>query len=117
MCHNQITHFNCNHIHTRVKLCRPALTPILHRATVFPYLQTLPPVNSLFKHDVMLQTVKVDAPCERCQQMDLRQGSGADNGVDEAQRDSMTVEVLEEKLMGSVTGKPLIVLIDNMSWF
>ena len=77
MCHNhQILYLPCHHIHKRITLCQYAITPLVRRATTFPFILPLqiPPQDPLFgdsKHDVTTSGEMSHELCEDCRLPDL----------------------------------------------
>ncbi|KAL2358351.1 hypothetical protein BJ546DRAFT_4865 [Cryomyces antarcticus] len=77
MCANDRTIFACHHHHENITLCAAAVSPLVRRATTFPYTAAIPEVGSFTGHDVFLTASKSDELCDDCQ----RKVSGASKGA------------------------------------
>ncbi|TKA74896.1 hypothetical protein B0A49_07891 [Cryomyces minteri] len=77
MCANNRTIFACHHHRENITLCAAAISPLIRRATTFPYTPVIPEVGSFTGHDVFLTASKSDELCNDCQ----RKVSGASKGA------------------------------------
>ena len=65
MCHNHKVLYNCSHKETIITLCGPILSPLIRRASEWPY--THPIATSMAtEHDTMLSAEESNTPCPKC---------------------------------------------------
>jgi hypothetical protein len=68
MCRNHRTTHTCGHTADTIKLCPDALSPLLQRASRFPYTNRLPSPAELRAHDVLLTGEDSTDLCDDCKQ-------------------------------------------------